>query len=95
LVSNFNTVSSSNGYTVWRDTCTVGECSGMQNQVAFSFNGGTSWRDSVDNNSGKRKIYHRVYSPQETVVRFYQGDPAQGGALIGVSTVAVPESTST
>jgi hypothetical protein len=89
-LSNFNTVSSSNGYTVWRDTCTVGECSGMQNQVAFSFNGGTSWRDSVDNNSGKRKIYHRVYSPQETVVRFYQGDPAQGGALIGVSTVAVP-----
>jgi hypothetical protein len=34
--------------------------------------------------------FYKAYRPQDTVVRFFNGDPAAGGTLIAVSTVTLP-----
>jgi hypothetical protein len=36
------------------------------------------------------RFYEKIYRPVDTVVRFYQGDPDNGGTLIGSSTITLP-----
>ncbi len=82
-MGNFST-SSSHGYAIWRDTVT------SEAEVAFSRNFGLSWSTITAAPVYNRVAYHRVYRPQDTVVRLYQGDPDAGGTLISVSTISLP-----
>ncbi|RLE37229.1 hypothetical protein DRJ17_07005, partial [Candidatus Woesearchaeota archaeon] len=50
---------------------------------AFNDGEGTSW-----NNGGNDDQMFRVYQSSNIVVSFYDGDPDDGGTLIGVSTIA-------
>jgi hypothetical protein len=84
-IENFNTTGS-DGYGVWRDSGTA------SNEVVVSQNVGTGWidRSSGSNSIGRRILFHRIYRPQDTIVRVFQGDPDAGGSLLSISTISLP-----
>jgi len=74
-VESTNTIT--NGYGLWTDT------NSSVNQTKFSPNQGTGW------NNMTHLIFRKVYRPQDTIVRFYDGNPSTGGTLFHVSTISL------
>ncbi len=73
------------GYGIWVDT----QAASNYVLVSPDFPNHTSWSSEAPLVPSVR-FYEKIYRPADTVVCFYQGDPDNGGTLIGSSTITLP-----
>jgi len=72
------------GYALWNSTYVAVDMVAGGNGVAWS---------SMESVSGKREIHFNAYESKETVVNFFDGDPANGGVIISTSIIKKPISS--